>query len=239
MRILVVDDSRVARAVIRKVLGEIGYSIVNEASDGAEALVKLRQADFDLVITDWTMPRMDGIALVRAIVKAPDLDVPILMVSGETYVTRFVEVLRAGAQGYLPKPFTADALRLKIAEIAKKREMLDETRSATIRGRLAEVGFPELVQFVASCVLSGKLVIEHTETGVPHHGQLNVRGGEVVSAYCGEQVGDEAVYAIAEWDDGEFRFEPDDGEVVGNTTMPTLTLLVEAMKRRDERTLDV
>jgi two-component system chemotaxis response regulator CheY len=90
MRILVVDDSRVARAVLRKVLGEIGYSIVNEAFDGAEALQKLRDSDFDLVITDWSMPRMDGIALVRAIAKAPDLDVPVVMVSGETYTTRFV-----------------------------------------------------------------------------------------------------------------------------------------------------
>ena len=67
MRVLVVDDSRVARAVLRKVLGEIGYSVVHEASDGAEALVKLRESEFDLVITDWTMPRMDGIEPVRAI----------------------------------------------------------------------------------------------------------------------------------------------------------------------------
>ena len=154
-RILVVDDSRVARAVLRKVLGEIGYSIVHEASDGAEALVRLRESPFDLVITDWSMPRMDGISLVRNIKKSPDLDVPVLVVSGETYVTRFIEVIRAGALGYLPKPFTAAGLRTKIAEVAKKRQMDTGGKpDATIRGRLSEVGFPELVQFVSSCGLS-------------------------------------------------------------------------------------
>ena len=238
MRILVVDDSRVARLVLKKVLGEIGYSIVNEASDGAEALVKLRQADFDLVITDWSMPRLDGIGLVRAITKAPELDVPVLMVSGETYATGFVEVIRAGAQGYLTKPFTADALRIKIAEIAKKQEMKQDGQAATMSGQLAEVGFPELVQFVSSCALTGRLIIQHDELGVPHHGLLEVRRGNVIAAYCGDQAGDEAVYAIAEWDEGSFRFQPDDRPVVSNTTMPTLTLLMEAMKRRDESTLD-
>jgi two-component system chemotaxis response regulator CheY len=238
MRILVVDDSRVARAVLKKVLGEIGYSIVNEASDGAEALAKLREADFDLVITDWSMPRLDGIGLVRAIAKAPDLEVPVLMVSGETYTTRFVEVIRAGAQGYLPKPFTADALRIKIAEIAKKQELKREGEAATMSGRLAEVGCPELVQFVSSCALTGRLVIQHDEVGVPVHGLLEVRNGNVVAAYCGEQAGDEAVYAMAEWDEGIFRFQPDARAVVTNTTMPTLTLLMEAMKRRDERAVD-
>ena len=116
MRILVVDDSRVARAVLRKVLGEIGYSVVHEASDGAEALHKLRESPFDLVISDWTMPRMDGIALVRAIPESPDIDVPVLMISGENYATRFLDVIQAGAQGYLPKPFTAASLRQKIAD---------------------------------------------------------------------------------------------------------------------------
>ena len=189
------------------------------------------------MITDWSMPRMDGIALVRAIVKAPDLDVPVLMVSGETYVTRFVEVIRAGAQGYLPKPFTADALRIKIAEIEKKLAMQREGAASSLRGQLAEVGFPELVQFVSSCSLTGRLIIQHTETGVPLHGLLEVRGGEVVAAYCGDATGDDAVYALAEWDDGTFRFQPDEREVQPNTTMPTLTLLVEAMKRRDEATI--
>jgi len=183
------------------------------------------------------MPRMDGIALVRAIAKAPDLVLPVLMVSGERYATRFIDVIRAGAQGYLCKPFTADALRIKIGEIAKKRQMLGgESAPATIRGSLAEVGFPELVQFVASCAHSGRLVIQHTELTVSRTATLEMRGGEVVAAHCGEHAGDEAVYAMAEWDDGAFRFEPHDDEVESNVSMPTLMLLVEAMKRRDERT---
>jgi len=236
MRILVVDDSRVARAVLRKVLGELGYAYVHEAVDGVEALAKLRDAAYDLVITDWNMPRVDGIALVREVRESPDLDVPVLMVSGETYATRFIDVIEAGAQGYIKKPFTETALQSKIAEVRKKQELEAQSDpAAALSGRLSEIGFPELVQFVASCSLSGRIVLEHDEDGVPHRGTLELREGDVVASFCGSKSGDEAVYEMAEWEDGEFYFEPETDEVETNTTMPTLPLLVEAMKRRDER----
>ena len=235
MRVLVVDDSKMARSVIRKVLGEIGYSFVAEAADGVEAMEKLRGSAFDLVLTDWEMPRMDGIELVRAIRKSPDLDVPVLMVSGEGYVTRFVEVIRAGAQGYIRKPFKADKVQRKIDEVLKKFEMQQESRTSTLSGSLEEIGFPELVQFLASCSMTGQLVIEHEESGVPHRGTIHVQGGNAIAAFSGREQGDEAVYAMAEWETGLFRFEPAGVDIEPNTTLPTLTLLMEAMKRRDER----
>ncbi|MHC4940347.1 MAG: response regulator [Planctomycetota bacterium] len=233
MRILVVDDSKFARSVIRKVLGEIGYTFVQEASDGVEALAKLRKSSFDLVMTDWNMPRMDGIELVREVRGSRDLDVPVLMVSGESYVSRFVEFIRAGAQGYIRKPFTDGTLQKKIAEVMKKREMQQQSDPASaLTGRLAEIGFAELVQFVASCSLSGRIVLDHEADGVPHRGTVELRAGEVVASFCDDKVGDDAVYRMAEWDDGEFRFEMETDAVEANTTLPTLPLLVEAMKRR-------
>lgn len=235
MRILVVDDSKMARSVIRKVLGELGYSFVSEAADGIEAMEKLRHSTFDLVMTDWEMPRMDGIELVREIRRSPDLDVPVLMVSGEGYVTRFVEVLRAGAQGYIRKPFKADKVQRKIDEVLKKYAMQAESRTTMLNGSLEEVGFPELVQFLASCAMSGQLVVDHEDRGIPHRGTLHVHEGKVVAAFCGSVAGDEAVYAMAEWESGLFRFEPETVGTEANTTMPTLPLLMEAMKRRDER----
>jgi two-component system chemotaxis response regulator CheY len=235
VRILVVDDSKMARSVIRKVLGELGYSFVSEAVDGVEAMEKLRCSAFDLVMTDWEMPRMDGIELVREIRRSPDLDVPVLMVSGEGYAARFVEVLRAGAQGYIRKPFKADRLQRKIDEVLKKQAMQAESLTAALNGSLEEVGFPELVQFLASCGMTGQLVIDHQESGIPHRGTLHVRAGNVVAAFCGTTAGNEAVYAMAEWESGLFRFEPETVDIVANTTMPTLPLLMEAMTRRDER----
>ncbi len=235
MRILVVDDSRMARSVIRKMLGEIGYSFVAEAADGVEAMEKLRHSTFDLVMTDWEMPRMDGIELVREIRRSPDLDIPVLMVSGEGHRSRFIEVLRAGAQGYIRKPFKADKVQRKIDEVLKKYAMQTESRTTMLTGSLEEVGFPELVQFLTSCSMTGQLVVDHDECGVPHRGTLHVREGQVVAAFCGTVVGDEAVYAMAEWDCGQFRFEPETVDVETNTTMPTLPLLMEAMTRRDER----
>jgi two-component system chemotaxis response regulator CheY len=235
MRILVVDDSRMARSVIRKVLGELGYSFVSEAADGVEAMEKLRHSTFDLVMTDWEMPRMDGIELVREIRRSPDLDVPVLMVSGEGYAARFIEVLRAGAQGYIRKPFKSDKLQRKIDEVLKKQAMQTESLTTMLNGSLEEVGFPELVQFLASCAMTGQLVVDHPESGIPHRGTLHVHEGNVVAAFCGAVAGDEAVYAMAEWECGEFRFQPETVSVGTNTTMATLPLLMEAMTRRDER----
>jgi two-component system chemotaxis response regulator CheY len=236
MRILVVDDSRVARSVLHKVLGELGYSFVHEASDGVEALARLQDGAFDLVISDWNMPRMDGITLVQKIMHEPELEVPVLLVSAENYITRFIEVTRLGAHGYIRKPFTQQTLQRKIAEVMKKRAMdVRKAGPSSLSGSLSEIGFPELVQFVASCGLSGRLLLEHEEAGMPRRGSIELREGEVVAAFIGQQSGDDAVYAMAEWEDGTFRFEADAEAIAQNTTMPTLPLLVEAMKRRDER----
>ena len=83
--------------------------------------------------------------------------------------------------------------------------------------------------------LSDRLVLDHADDGVPHRGTIEVREAEVVASFCGKISGDDAVYAMADWEDGDFRFEPETIEIETNTSMPTLPLLVEAMKRRDER----
>ena len=229
MRILVVDDSKVARAVLKKILGEIGHDDVAEASDGAEALDCLQRETYDLVITDWNMPNLDGLGLVQAMQETAK-DMPVLMVSSESYFNRIVEVMRAGAEGYIRKPFTAEALRAKITEVLKKREM-SLVSAATLSGRLDEIGFPELVQFLTSCRRDGRLVIR---TG-GLTGTVELRDGDARAAFWGELEGDEAVFAIAEHDEGSFQFQAGDDPVEANTSMSTIPLLIEAMRRRDEK----
>jgi len=231
MRILVVDDSKVARAVLRKVLHELGYTGIEEAADGLEALQLVQKEAFDLVISDWNMPRLDGLDLVNALQSSPFHDVPVLMVSSESYVNRIVDVMRAGAHGYIRKPFTAATLQAKITEVLKKRELAErQATAATLSGRLDEIGFPELIQFLTSCRMSGRLVVRSGEES----GTVDVRDGDVRSAECGGLEGDDAVFAIAALEGGTFKFQPASYAIGKNVSMPTLPLLIEAMRRRDE-----
>ena len=101
--------------MLRKILREIGHEDVVEAQDGVEALDKVKSGEFDLVITDWNMPNLDGLGLVREL-QTGAVDIPVLMVSSESYFNRIVDVMRAGAEGYIRKPFTAEMLNQKITE---------------------------------------------------------------------------------------------------------------------------
>ncbi len=234
MRILAVDDSRVARTVLRKILGELGYTDVTEASDGEVALNLLRMGRFDLVISDWNMPALDGLELVRAMRGSDALaDVPVLMVSSEAYTQRIVEVMNAGAYGYIRKPFLASDLRAKIVEVLKKselREKVDILDSSALAGQLDEIGLPELIQFLTTCRMNGRLAIK-TAGG---DGAVEVRDGELRAARFGSLQGEDAVFEIARNGAGSFRFLPGNDDITTTIEAPTISVLIEAMKRRDE-----
>jgi two-component system chemotaxis response regulator CheY len=114
--ILIVDDySRMLR-IIRNLLRSLGYEQVEEASDGASALEKLRQNPFSLVISDWNMEPMSGLELLREVRADPALaTLPFIMVTAEARAAKIAEAERAGVSGYIIKPFGAEALSLKIA----------------------------------------------------------------------------------------------------------------------------
>src|SRR5687768_9942401 len=120
MRILVVDDFSTMRRIVRNLLKEIGYVNSDEAEDGERALQKLRSEKFDLVLSDWNMPNMTGIDLLRAI-RADDAikDVPVLMITAEARKENIIDAAEAGASGYIVKPFTANTLDEKLKKIMK------------------------------------------------------------------------------------------------------------------------
>ncbi len=112
INILVVDDFSMMRRIIRKLLRELGYMNVAEAEDGNTALPMLESGDFDFLITDWDMPGMAGIELLRAVRDDPELsDLPVLMVTSESRREYVLAAEAAGVDGYMVKPFTLDALR--------------------------------------------------------------------------------------------------------------------------------
>ena len=118
MKMLVVDDFSTMRRIVRNLLKELGFSNVHEAEDGIDALKKLRAETFDFVVSDWNMPNMTGIDLLREIRKDPALKhLPVLMVTAEAKKENIIEAAQAGASGYVVKPFTAVTLDEKLKKI--------------------------------------------------------------------------------------------------------------------------
>ncbi len=117
-KILVVDDFSTMRRIVRNLLKELGFANVQEAEDGVDALNKLRNDQFDFVVTDWNMPNMTGIELLRAIRGDASLKhLPVLMVTAEAKKENIIEAAQSGASGYIVKPFTAATLDEKLKKI--------------------------------------------------------------------------------------------------------------------------
>jgi len=125
MKFLVVDDFSTMRRIIRNLLKEIGFTHLEEAEDGLIALSKLRNAKFDFVVTDWNMPNMTGIELLRAIRQDESLKhLPVLMITAEAKKENIVNAAQAGASGYIVKPFTSVVLEEKLNKVFKTFGML-------------------------------------------------------------------------------------------------------------------
>lgn len=121
MKILVVDDFSTMRRIIKNLLKDLGFTNVQEADDGNTALPMLNQGDFDFVVTDWNMPGMQGIDLLRAIRSDDRLKhLPVLMVTAEAKKEQIVAAAQAGVNGYVVKPFTAATLKEKLDKIFER-----------------------------------------------------------------------------------------------------------------------
>jgi two-component system chemotaxis response regulator CheY len=117
-KILVVDDSSTMRRILRATLMRIGFKDVTEAANGAEALVKCSEAQFEIVLTDWNMPEVDGLELtIKLRQKDNYKKVPIMMVTTEGGKQDVVEALMQGVSSYIVKPFTADILKAKMSDL--------------------------------------------------------------------------------------------------------------------------
>ncbi len=112
-RVLVADDSSTMRKIILRSLSAVGVPTAVEAADGEEAINLFEPGKFDLVLTDWNMPRKNGLEVIQAVRKV-DKDVTIIMVTTEAEKSRVLEAIQAGVSDYLVKPFTADMLREKL-----------------------------------------------------------------------------------------------------------------------------
>ena len=123
MKILIVDDFSTMRRIIKNLLRDLGFTNTHEADDGVTGLPMLKSGDFDFLVTDWNMPGMTGIDLLKAVRADQKLStLPVLMVTAEAKRDQIVEAAQAGVNGYVVKPFTAAALKEKIEKIFERIE---------------------------------------------------------------------------------------------------------------------
>ncbi|MES2684477.1 MAG: chemotaxis response regulator CheY [Pseudomonadota bacterium] len=121
LKILVVDDFSTMRRIIKNLLNELGFNDITEADDGKTAWPMLQAGNFDFVVTDWNMPGMAGIDLLRAIRGDARLKVlPVLMVTAEAQRDQIIEAAKAGVSGYIVKPFTGATLKEKLDKIFER-----------------------------------------------------------------------------------------------------------------------
>ncbi len=115
MRIMLIDDSRTIRNVLKSILATLGYTEIMEANDGLDALSKVSAFEPELLLVDWNMPNMDGLTFVKKY-RSNGNKAPIIMVTTESERSRVVEAIKAGVQNYVTKPFTPDVLSIRIKE---------------------------------------------------------------------------------------------------------------------------
>ncbi|HDM77337.1 MAG TPA: response regulator [Deltaproteobacteria bacterium] len=118
INVLVVDDFATMRRIVKGVLKELGFKNIVEADDGSSALQELKKDDFGLIVSDWNMPKMTGLDLLKAI-RADDKykNIPFIMVTAEGQKDNVVEAIKAGVSNYVVKPFTPDTLKEKLEKV--------------------------------------------------------------------------------------------------------------------------
>lgn len=121
MKILIVDDFSTMRRIIKNLLRDLGFNNTHEADDGSTALPMLKNGDYEFLVTDWNMPGMEGIELLKEVRKDENLrHLPVLMVTAEAKREQIVEAAQAGVNGYIVKPFTAATLKEKLDKIFER-----------------------------------------------------------------------------------------------------------------------
>ena len=125
IKVLVVDDFPTLRRIVKNLLKQLGFENIDEAEDGAQALGKLKAGGYGLVVSDWNMPVMEGIDLLKHVREDEALKtMPFLMVTAEAEKDKVITAIKAGVDNYVVKPFTAEVLKEKLEKIADKRPSL-------------------------------------------------------------------------------------------------------------------
>jgi len=221
-RILVVDDDPNVVKLCIRTLEQEGFEAQGTTS-GAEAIALYKNEGFDLALVDLKMPDVDGLKVLTSL---REYDPAAAVIIFTAYGTKedVVEALRLGACEFLEKPADAETL------IATVRRALEQGDGTAVRGNLRSLSLPSIVQI--NCAERNQARLRLKRQG--SEGSLFFADGEVVHAELGSQVGEEVVYELLTWEDGDFELEMDVSSPERTITTGWSSLLLEGMRRLDE-----
>jgi CheY-like chemotaxis protein len=243
-RILIVDDDEWILRMVSTVLRNEKYEVLT-ASDGEEGLATAVGTRPDLIILDVMMPKMDGWTFIKQVRSMPDFAfVPVLFLTALDSSKDRVHGFRLGADDYLPKPFQAEELVVRVATALRRRTAMEtglRTQAgfaargrAGFHGRLEQVGLPSLLTMLDLERKSG--VMELNRPDSDEKGRIFLHEGVVVhSNLDGSPLKDkDAVYYLLSWSGGNFEFTECHVEMSDQVNLPTMHLLMEGARRLDE-----
>lgn len=233
IRVLVVDDNPLVRALVVEGLAGLGEII--SAPDGADALLKVIDDPPDLIITDYRMPGLDGRQLFEKLrLREQTRHIPFVFLASRGDIEEKLRPLVDGVEDFVPKPFFIKDLagrakkvvdRLRLEKLQKRA-----ARPGVIEGRLEELGITDLMQSLEmgqkSCRLTARRGSETCE--------MFFTGGQIKHARRGDVEGEEAVYPVVQWTEGEFEIDFTGASDRETITRGTTGLLMESMRLMDE-----
>jgi CheY-like chemotaxis protein len=233
IRIMVVDDNPLVRALLVEGLTSLGEII--PAADGADALLKAVDSPPDLILTDYRMPGLDGRQLCEKLRGRPQTrNIPFLFMAGKGDIEEKLRPLVDGVEDFIPKPFFIKdiAKRVKVVVDRLRLEKLQKqaARPGVIQGRLEELNIADLMQSLEmgqkSCQLTVRRGMQQCE--------MFFVSGQCRHAQLGELIGEEAVFPVVQWTEGEFEIDFTSTTETSTITRGTTGLLMEAMRLMDE-----
>ena len=236
-KILVVDDNPTVLKLLCQSLEKCGEMIT--AVDGADALQKISEAQPDLIISDYAMPGMNGLALLERLREQEETSqIPFVFLASQKDIDERLRGVSEGVEDYLVKPFFVQELSRRVRHITarlygKKMETL-QMRGGTTAGLLREMSLIDWIQSLEqgrkTCTL---LLRSGRETCT-----LYFNEGQVTHAQCGSLKGNEAVYRALTWSDGEWEVDFTRTSTEHTTTMSTQGLMIEGLRLLDETNRD-
>lgn len=248
-RVLVVDDDAWILRMVSTVLGRRGYEIVT-ATDGFEGLLAAAKQKPDLIISDVSMPRVDGWAFVRQLRAKPEFAfVPVLFLTALGTDEDRIRGFKLGADDYMSKPFRFDELELRVENVLKRSRQIDVQRASVaapthtppmgskpigIHGQLEHLGLSSVLTILEMERKSGVLVLAHPDGEL---GRIFLREGRVIRVRIDgkdDPKNDVAVYHLLGWERGRFEFTAFEVDMADEVTQSTTSLLMEGARRMDE-----
>jgi CheY-like chemotaxis protein len=233
--LLLVDGDARSLRVLEVSLKKAGFNVTT-AVNGKDALAKVRTAKPDLIISDTDMPEMDGFTLCKQLKADPDFaEIPFIFLTDQLSIERKIQGLELGVEDYLTKPIYIKEIITRVRLLLQKhqRASIEARRDQRTRfaGRLADMGVVDLIQTIEVSRKSG-LIHFHADDG--RHAELYFREGKVIDAEAGALQGEDAVYRLLTWSDGEFEVVFRSVRRKDVITISSQALLMEGMRRLDE-----